>query len=1240
MKYLLRRLCWGSALVSLTVNAAIFRHDIDTQDYRDFGENLGKYRPGAQFTPVYRKDNTLSGYLDFPMPDMGMVNSTGYATLISPSYIVGVRHNGGYKNSTWGNNAKYATTYTLINRNNDPAIDFHVPRLNKVVTDAAPTPYIGYSELSKEKNMSRFPWVVRVGAGKHGTINDDGSELLSLSAAYKWKAGGTISSDGMKINSMLRWAFWSPDSAFSSPLSLGTQGGDSGSPIFAYDSLDKQWKLVGVHVGTDGKGLYGRGFSAAMIKDSWINSVIAANSAPDVKDNVQHGDIHWNSSAITQGNSQWQWHGLEESYASRAPSAASNEALDATKDLRFDGDGGTIVLDRAINMGAGKLQFSADYQLRSAAGEDATWVGGGVEVDKDRTVLWQVNGLKGDALHKIGAGTLHINASGMNAGSLNVGDGTVILDQQADNAGNKQAFSTITLVSGRATVVLNSADQIGSDNIRFGYRGGTLDLNGNALSFSEIKHNDDGARIVNHNTSQAAQLTLTGRQQTFLGQLGEKESSGQLNLHYRPGKTSDSLTLAGGAILNDLTISQGTLQLSGQQVLHAGKIYYSDDWDDKAYNAGSLSVASGTALTVGEHGHLDTSATLERDATLKLYGHASLAGNIELTDESSELHADIAQRTSTQGALTSRIDATVNGKGWLKKTGDGLLILNGNINTEGGVALDAGELEVNGRMQSTLWMADRTQLSGSGQLGSLMMGKDAFLQPGKSDKPDEWSTLRIGQLTAGLNNNLLLDSAFSANATDRLLINGDLQTERDNPVLVSVNAKAAWTDSDSNADGIAGNREGVSVVQVSGKASADSVKLAGGYVARGAWAWGLYAFAPGKASGDERLVEGTGNQFWDYRLQNIMLAENDNHTPSPEQVTPQPEENHPPVPPSSGADNQPGNNPPARPQPDNTRPSTGSKPQMRPAVIPQVPAYISMPTAFLRYAENIQSLMSSSVAASASGFFLSGYKGNDDYHSPGSFSNYGYDFDSRYHGWLMGGRWQIIDDSQQSATFSLGVAKGQLKLTPRARDGSSQGQFDTLSLNGLLSWENEKGFNLSLPLGYHRYHGSVSTTLRGKVASPRANGWHLGLEAGKTWLAGSHQLTPLAGIRYQRLSLDTFTDNDDALVSWKMHSMPQFFTGMKYQYQLDFAQYGQLRLGSDLRLIHRPGHANETIISDGVQPAVFASGQGGDSLQISTDIGLRLKENLEVTSKLQHQRRLSKEGMEDWGIIGGVNVTF
>ncbi|WP_455844845.1 autotransporter outer membrane beta-barrel domain-containing protein [Pantoea agglomerans] len=222
------------------------------------------------------------------------------------------------------------------------------------------------------------------------------------------------------------------------------------------------------------------------------------------------GNIFWNPTAIRQGNQSWSWQGLDEKYRSLAPVHVSLEELDASKDIRFNGAGGDIILSDAVNLGAGKLQFSNNYSVKSAAGVDATWVGGGVEVDTDKTVLWQVNGLADDDLHKIGAGTLHVNAKGKNQGGLNVGDGTVILDQQADDQGNQQAFSRLMIVSGRPTVILNGDNQVAGDDIFFGYRGGRLDLNGHDLTMKRINHTDSGATLLNQSADGAASLTLTG----------------------------------------------------------------------------------------------------------------------------------------------------------------------------------------------------------------------------------------------------------------------------------------------------------------------------------------------------------------------------------------------------------------------------------------------------------------------------------------------------------------------------------------------------------------------------------------------------------------------------------------------------------------------------------------------------------------------------------------------------------
>lgn len=494
--------CYCTLFVCATSYAGLMREDVDLQDYRDFGENLGKYAVGNTDVDVYTTNGSLAGTLNFPIPDFGVVASLGYATLISPSYVTGVTHNGGYKTVTFGNNAKYSTSYSLINRNEEGTLDFHAPRLNKVVTETAAISYVTGDEL---RDTSRYTYYARVGTGTQKQVDAETQTVVQLSGAYNYRTGGTILDPDFSKN-QLTWTTYSPDDPNVTALDIGGQSGDSGSPVLVYDNIDQVWKLAGVTATISGTYPYGLDTHSIYIQDAFIQQLIAGNTDPEVTDSSADGTIRWGATSITQGANSWGWHGV----GTLLPSDATNDELDASKDLRFNGDGGTLVLDQSVNLGAGKLQFSSDYLVQSAAGANSTWVGGGIEVDSGKTVQWQVNGLAGDALHKIGAGTLYVNATGINGGSLNTGDGTVVLDQQADADGNKQAFSSVTLVSGRPTVVLNDAAQVATENIFFGYRGGKLDLNGNSLSFKQINHTDSGATLVNHNTATAATLNLTG----------------------------------------------------------------------------------------------------------------------------------------------------------------------------------------------------------------------------------------------------------------------------------------------------------------------------------------------------------------------------------------------------------------------------------------------------------------------------------------------------------------------------------------------------------------------------------------------------------------------------------------------------------------------------------------------------------------------------------------------------------
>ncbi|ELD6457398.1 hemoglobin-binding protease autotransporter Hbp, partial [Escherichia coli] len=179
--------------------------------------------------------------------------------------------------------------------------------------------------------------------------------------------------------------------------------------------------------------------------------------------------------------------------------------LNAGKNLIFQGQNGQINLKDSVSQGAGSLTFRDNYTVTTSNG--STWTGAGIVVDNGVSVNWQVNGVKGDNLHKIGEGTLTVQGTGINEGGLKVGDGKVVLNQQADNKGQVQAFSSVNIASGRPTVVLTDERQVNPDTVSWGYRGGTLDVNGNSLTFHQLKAADYGAVLAN-NVDKRATITL------------------------------------------------------------------------------------------------------------------------------------------------------------------------------------------------------------------------------------------------------------------------------------------------------------------------------------------------------------------------------------------------------------------------------------------------------------------------------------------------------------------------------------------------------------------------------------------------------------------------------------------------------------------------------------------------------------------------------------------------------------
>ncbi|EOX8431713.1 S6 family peptidase [Salmonella bongori] len=470
---------------SVSSLASVVRYDLPYQTIRDFSENKGQFTPGSLNIPIYNKTDAIIGYLNkAPMPDFSSANhQSAVATLVSPQYIVSVKHNGGYQSVSFGDGEN---KYRLVDRNNQPGRDFHAPRLNKLVTEVEPSLMTQSGMVSGAySDKNRYPTFYRIGSGTQEIKQTDG-QIISLSGAYNYLTGGTAGSLGSYAQGQMISANTNKQlyNLAQGPMGTHPRSGDSGSPLFAYDSVLQQWVIVGV----DSSG-GGGGTNWTVVDADFVNQSIQEDTDAPVTFVAGQGALRWafdstdGTGTLTQQETVYQMHGQKDA------------DLNAGKNLVFNGADGQIVLEDSVNQGAGALTFNGNYTVSTNNG--STWQGAGLDISRDAEVIWQVNGVQGDNLHKIGEGVLKVNGTGINPGGLKVGDGTVILAQRPDEDGKAQAFSSVNIASGRPTVVLTDSRQVNPDNISWGFRGGRLDINGNDVTFHKLNAADNGANIIN-----------------------------------------------------------------------------------------------------------------------------------------------------------------------------------------------------------------------------------------------------------------------------------------------------------------------------------------------------------------------------------------------------------------------------------------------------------------------------------------------------------------------------------------------------------------------------------------------------------------------------------------------------------------------------------------------------------------------------------------------------------------------
>lgn len=824
------------------VHASVVRSDVDYQEFRNFAENKGKYQVGAVNIPVYSNDGTYLGTalpINVPMPDLSAVDTNRYiSTLVGNQYMASVKHNTNthFQGTTFGlsksTNGKSPYVYVLADRNEHSSIDYTVPRLTKMVTEVAPAKV---SELSPTDrtylNTSRFSAFVRVGTGQQAIRNNDTNTVTVISNAYQYPTGGTaiklstLSSN--LVNTVNGGGLNDASKSYGPLVSYGSKG-DSGSGLFGYDTQKGEWVYVGSVAQYAGLGVSYNTY--AMVRPDFISQTAQDDVGLTLNNTVSGKNYLWTSKASgvsTLGTSTVQ--------------IANGTDLNNGKDIVVNGQNTSITLANSVNQGAGGLYFNTNATVNSTS-SSTMWLGSGVVVAKDKNVNWQVKNPENDRLSKLGEGTLTVNGTGVNKGSISVGDGKVVLNQNANSEG-KQAFKEVEIVSGRGTVVLGSADQVSTDNIKFGYRGGKLDLNGNNVTFNTIAHTDKGATIANDSVGKASTLTIKGGDNSVFTYAGTFTDKGTLNVSYAP-TTNKTLVLTGGMDINGtLSVNKGLMVLSGSAVEYAddiaknAKVVVDTDWNNSNFASKTINISNAT-LDVSRNVSALTSNITATNGTVKL-GFDN--GNSSVCQHNSATNVSDCQITALSDAVVGSMPTmSVNGN---------VSLNNSNMTLSQSHLTGAVQADRNSSVNIT--KSGQWTLNGNSTIGNLNTYGTINLNP--NDQFTKFNTLTVlGNVSGqGL---FKFSTDLATLAGNKLIINGQVQGNH------TISVKDSGKEPNLNNFTQANASQFELVKLTSAQTGKYSFKLEKGYIDAGAYRYTLTGGKLGsstleKAAKDAKLAE-------------------------------------------------------------------------------------------------------------------------------------------------------------------------------------------------------------------------------------------------------------------------------------------------------------------------------------------------------------------------------------------------
>ncbi|MET0616294.1 MAG: autotransporter outer membrane beta-barrel domain-containing protein, partial [Luteibacter sp.] len=494
--------------------------------------------------------------------------------------------------------------------------------------------------------------------------------------------------------------------------------------------------------------------------------------------------------------------------------------------------------------------------------------------------------------------------------------------------------------------------------------------------------------------------------------------------------------------------------------------------------------------------------------------------------------------------------------------------------------------------------------TGDSSVGRLSMAGHARIA---FDDAAGFSQLRIGQLDNPDNEGAIdlrarLDGggALARQATDRVLVDGDVIG------ITTLTVTAAGGDGGATVPGSGG---GISVAQVGGMAAAESFRLAGDYVAVGPWRYGLRAYAPGEADASQRLVEGAGDGYWDYRLQSTRVdATGEGHDGLGQ--------------PTDGGSPRPA--------------------ESRAALVPQVPTYLVLAGALFGYGRTAMDAMHMDALGASRDVAVRvrTLGGGASYRSTLPFARFGFDYTRSDRGLQLGA--DLLSAESDTTRMRSGVVAsvGGSRITPRAVDGVSHARVASRGLALTYVMTSDVGWHVDAAYGFAQHRVDVRTAARGEVlARLRANGRDALLGGGFHWSPRNRwDIDPGVSLLWQRLRFASAMDAEGIAV--RMQSPERVTLRAGTRASLTFEPHAtHLNAWStyvDARYVASRDSGARTDLSR----ARFATGRGGRAVELAAGASVELRSDVTLFADVNRRMRIGGAGESGLAARLGAAMTF